>query len=103
MKEPKNISDILDSMINSTQLGEHLEHARIWKHWPELAGYDLGLHGRPKDIRDGQLRVEVDSAVWMHRYALKKFEIIKRINRFAGKELISDIFVILYDDSGKDA
>jgi len=101
MAKPKDIADILDTMIQSTKLGDTLEHARIWKQWPEIAGPELGAHGRPRDVRDGQLRVEVDSAVWMHQYALRKFEIIKRVNRFAKKELISDIFLILHKDEGE--
>ena len=96
--EPEGVGDILARMKKSSKLGLSLEQAEIWSHWEEIAGPHLAAHGRPRAVREGQLRIEADSAVWMHRFAYRKWGIIKKINRMAGKELVHDIFVELIPD-----
>lgn len=98
---PTGIGDILNTLKKQTPLGKLLEHAEIWEHWSEIAGPHLAEHGRPKTVKDGQLRVEVDSAVWMHKFNYHKWAIIKRVNRMARKELVSDMFFELVPD-GED-
>ena len=93
--EPTSIGDILSGLKKTTKLGKNLEEAEIWQNWKAIAGPHLSSHGRPQSIREGCLRVEVDSPVWMHRYGYKKWEIIKRINSNAKKELVHDLFLIL--------
>ena len=95
-------ADILKNLIATTPLGRVFEQAQIWDNWPEIAGAVLAAHGRPKDLREQRLRVIVDSAVWMHKYSYCKWEIIRRINRMAGKELVSDLFFLLADDAEEE-
>jgi len=95
-------ADILKNLIKTTPLGKVFEQAQIWDNWTEVAGKVLAEHGQPKDVRDQRLRVVVDSAVWMHKYSYCKWEIIRRINRMAGKELISDLFFLLADDAEEE-
>jgi predicted nucleic acid-binding Zn ribbon protein len=96
--KPVSVGDILQSLAATTKLGKHLEHAQIWEHWEEMVGPQLAAHGRPKTVKDGQLRVEADSSVWMHKFSYKKWAIIKAVNRVAGKELVNDLFVSLIGD-----
>lgn len=100
MKKPRptGVGEILETLKKTTALGQNLEHARIWEHWTELVGPHLSAHGRPQTVKDGQLRIEVDSAVWMHKYSYRKWQIVKRVNRMAGKELVHDIFLVLLPD-----
>jgi len=93
--KPSSVGDILAKMAKTTELGKKLEQAIIWERWPEVAGASLFEHGRPHSIRENTLIVEVDSSVWMNKYAYHKWHILKRINRLSGRELVSDIFVKL--------
>lgn len=93
--KPQSVGEILAKLAKKTGLGKQLEQAQIWEHWPEIAGASLHIHGRPQSVRDKTLTIEVDSTVWMNKYAYFKWEILKRINRLAGKELISDVFFVL--------
>jgi len=92
------VGEIIETLKKTTKLGENLEQAQIWEHWPEIAGAYLSAHGRPYAVKDGQLRIAADSAVSMHRFSYRKWDIIKRVNRMAGKELIHDVFVLLADE-----
>jgi len=96
--KPTSVGEILKDLARKSALGKHLEHAQIWEHWPEIAGQRLSGHGWPKTVRQGALHIEVDSVVWMHAYAYHKWDIIKRANRIAKQELVSDIFIELAPD-----
>lgn len=97
-KAPTGVGEILEGIKQSTHLGLQLQRAKIWERWPEVAGPGLCGHGQPKSIRDKRLTVEAESPVWMHRFAMRKWDLIKRINAMAGEELVSDVFVVLRDD-----
>ena len=97
--DPVKIGDVLAKMIKDSGLAVQFDQAKIWEHWPELAGKRLAAHGRPLAVKDQTLIIEADSPVWLHRYAFHKWEVLKRVNRMAGYELVSDIFVKLAEES----
>ena len=96
--KPTAIGDILAVLKKESKLGKQLEQALIWERWPELAGPHLSAHGRPYTVKENKLVIQADSTVWMHKFAFRKWDIIKRINRMVGHELVSDIFVSLSPD-----
>ncbi|MFA7691908.1 MAG: DUF721 domain-containing protein [Candidatus Hydrogenedentes bacterium] len=101
--KPQPIGDILQKMLDTTTLGENLEQAKIWEHWEELTGKHLAAHCKPVNIKEGQLRITVESPVWMHKISYIKWDLIQRINRMAGKEIVSDVYFLLdRDDVEKD-
>lgn len=93
--KPSSVGDILASLADTSQLGECLDQARIWEHWTELVGPYLGEHGAPKAVKERTLVIEAESPVWMSRFSFRKWDILKRINLMAGRELISDVFITL--------
>ena len=95
---PAGVGSILDALKQTTALGKQLEQSQIWSRWPEIAGEYLAAHGFPKSIRDNTLYVQADSTVWMNKFAYHKWDLLKRINRLTGKELVSDIFIVLQGD-----
>lgn len=100
--KPAHIADILAEMARTTPLGQNLEQAKIWEHWEELAGKHFAEHCKAHDIKEGVLRVSADSAVWMHKLSYIKWDLLRRINRMARKELVSDIFIMLAADERED-
>jgi len=96
--ELSSVGDILQKMTRETPLGENLRQAEIWKHWETIAGPKLSRHGRPQSVRDMQLRIEVDSPVWMHKFSYRKWDIVRRINRMARREMINAVFLVLIAD-----
>ena len=94
--EAKSAGEILAGLTEKTELGQVLERAQIWERWPELAGAQLAMHGHPVGFRAKHpevLIVAAESPVWMHRFALRKWDLVRRINRMAGRALVSDVFV----------
>ena len=100
--KPEHVADILAKMVQTTSLGLTLEQAKIWEHWEELAGKHLAQHCKAHTIKEGVLRVTAESAVWMHKLSYVKWDLLRRINRMAGKELVSDIFIMLASDEKEE-
>ena len=100
--KPTGIGDILASLTKSTPLGKRLKEAQIWQEWPSLAGKRLCTHGNPVVVKDKTLHIEAYSPVWVSKFAYFKWDIIGRVNRMAGQELISDIFVTLAGDGDSE-
>jgi len=99
-QDPMGIGDVLSQMKKKSRLGKQLSQAQIWERWPELAGQHLCGHGHPHTIKENILYVEAYSPVWMNKFAYYKWDLINRINRMAGEELVSDIFILLSEDGG---
>ena len=100
-EEPQSIGEILAKIKKHTRVGKQLEQARIWERWPELAG-PLAGHGQPRTIKDNVLYIEAQSTVWMHKFAYHKWDIINRINRLTGQELVDDVFLVLADEPSQE-
>lgn len=96
--EPKAIGEILAALKANGELSEHFEHARIWERWPEVVGARLMPYGRPLRIREKKLTIEIDGAVWMHRFSYRTRKIIAEANRVAGREIVTDIFLVLAEE-----
>lgn len=96
--KPTGVGDILATMKKTTALGKRLKEARIWEEWPSLAGKRLCTHGHPVAVKDKTLHIEAYSSVWVSKFAYYKWDIIGRVNRMAGQEIITDIFVTLVED-----
>ena len=56
------------------------------------------MHARPVSVKKGILKVELDSSVWMNRFAYRREGILRRINRIAKQRLIDDILIVLIED-----
>lgn len=97
-EHPVGIGDILSQLQKKTPLGKQMQQAQIWEHWPTFAGAPHYYHGLPRKLKDKRLVVQVDSSVWMHKYTFCKWEIMTRINRHFGQEMVSDIYLTLDPD-----
>jgi len=97
-KEPTGISKILESMRASGELGQQLEQAKIWEQWPTVAGAELMHHGQPRAVKNNVLYVEVDSAVWMHKFSYFKADILDKINGIFGELMIEELHFVLSDE-----
>lgn len=96
--KPEGIGDIIEAMKTSGSLGRNLQEARIWERWPEIVGPKLMPYGQPLGVRDETLFIQVESAVWMHKFSYQKPYIIQQVNKLVGHDLVSEIFLTLDPD-----
>jgi predicted nucleic acid-binding Zn ribbon protein len=59
--------------------------------WENLVGKEIAQSSQPIKIQDKCLFLAVKSNVWANELNLRKGELIEKINREAGEEIISNI------------
>ena len=92
MKRFKNIKDILERIAKKTGLDEKLKEAKILEVWNKEVGEKISNHTLPEKLVKGKLFVKVDSNVWMNQLTFLKKDIITKLNKAIGENLIKDIY-----------
>jgi len=74
------VSTVLDEMLAGLKLGEHFASAQATELWREMVGPEVAQRSRAVGVRDGELLVEVQGAVWMGHLAILRQGIMEEIN-----------------------
>lgn len=90
-KDAFHIGDILSKNMVALSGRVDLELLTLWKSWTEAVGEEVARHTRPKAFKGSLLIVTVDSSVWIHHLSMMKDEIIARINKKLGEEILREI------------
>ncbi len=87
----KSISEIIESLSEEPHLRKALDYWHIVDAFQEAIGGDFARHTRVISFRDGTLRVRVPSAVWGMELSFFEKEIIYRINKRLGRDVVKRI------------
>jgi predicted nucleic acid-binding Zn ribbon protein len=89
------IGDILARLLQRLGLDKEVKGWRVMEDWPLLVGPRISSHTRCVGFRDGTLRVEVDGSAWRHELGFIERDLVYRINRHLGAELIRELRFVL--------
>lgn len=85
------VEEVVRSLMERLQMPEDMDRkGRVFTGWAEAAG-DAAGHATPFRFRGDTLVVEVDGPVWMNELGMRKRELVARLNRAAGDEVVKDI------------
>lgn len=87
------IKDALEGYFKALGISDKVNETRVLSQWEELMGKAIAVRTSNKRIKDKILYLDINSSVMRDELQQRKAEIIKKINDFAGSELISDIFL----------
>ncbi len=62
--------------------------------WGKAVGPVLAKQAFPLRIKSGRLEVAVASAVWRNQLSFMKKEIVERINKFVGKDVVHELVLL---------
>lgn len=68
-----------------------MELSQIWTHWDRVVGEVVAEHAQPAAFKGHILVVHVISSTWIHQLRFDKDEMILKLNRALGKELVKEI------------
>ncbi len=88
---PVEFSIILESIIQKLGIGPKLKKAEAMDKWNEVVGEQIGNVTRPLKIEGETLLVHVTSAVWRNELVFLKRELIAKVNKAVGQEIIKEI------------
>jgi predicted nucleic acid-binding Zn ribbon protein len=93
MHTPKmiDISSVINNLSKSLGFEQKMVESSLQKKWGEIMGEKIANHTIPGQIRYKKLYIEVDNPVWMHQLLFLKDEILNRVNRTIGREIINEV------------
>ncbi len=91
MDDPAPIRAALVELAAGWGVERPLETAQIFSCWEEVVGSELASRCRPTSLRGGVLRVRMESAIWASEIRYLGEEIVGRINRAVGTNVVSEL------------
>ena len=88
------LSPIKESLLSSFKtkaMQKRYIEQSVKYHWQDIVGEDVARHVSCGNFSRGTLTVHADSSVWSHQVLMKKREMMKKINEFAGDKIVKDI------------
>ena len=79
--EFRAVGRVLDELLAGLKLESRFQAARATDEWGSVVGPDVERRTRPVGVRDGELLVEVQGAVWMGHLAVLRQGILESLNR----------------------
>ena len=88
----------LKSALNTALKREHLDKAMRQNKalfiWEDVVGNSVAKNCTPKEVKQGILIVRAKTPVWRNEIAIKKKEIVEKLNSKLGKKTIKDMRVL---------
>jgi len=88
---PKTISEALSGCFLEIGLKEKLQQNKAINAWTEVVGAEIAEVAKPLTIRNKVLFVAVESPSWINELHYYSEQIIRRLNRVAGRNVIEKI------------
>jgi len=92
MPRASHAGSILQQLFNSQGMEQKFREYRAWEVWEKVVGPQIASHARPLRLREGVLEVRVDQPIWMQQLRLMAPEILQKLNRALGEELIRELY-----------
>jgi predicted nucleic acid-binding Zn ribbon protein len=95
---PVRIGELIGPILKQAEKDQHRPEAlEAVASWPETVGHKLTRVSRAVSLRHGKLFVEVKAPVWKQELLLQKRNILRKINRRLGKNIVSDLVINVRD------
>lgn len=91
MKDIEGIGNVLGSLVDEMGIKQKLKTSGIFNHWEEIAGKEIAKRSAPKKLVHMTLYVSVTSSTWANELSMMSEELKKKINSFAGEEVVKAI------------
>ena len=86
------VSNVVGKLLSKLEKKQSSRQGQLFSRWEEIAGETIAEHVRPEKIAHKKLFLTVDSSVWLFELnTRRKEEIVQRITRLLGKNVIEDI------------
>ncbi len=91
----QRLNGVLQGVVARLGLRRDLDDYRVFDAWERIVGAQIARNAQPTRLDSKRLVVTVKSAVWMQELSLFREEIRRKLNEWMGREMISEIFLVL--------
>ncbi len=86
-----SIKEVLEKCLPQKTTEGGFPKDKILENWPRIVSEKAAECSQPSMIKNKILVITVSNSAWLHQLALQKNEMVKRIERIAGKGLIREV------------
>jgi len=91
MAEAKQLNGLIYRFLQSIGIKDKIEENFAIVYWDAVVGKEIAKKTEPFKVIKGSLFVRVDDTVWRNELQFLKHEIIEKLNKKIGKNIINDI------------
>lgn len=77
-----SVGSLLPSILNELGIEDAVTLRRIRKNWREIIGAPICEHTYPRDLKEGELLIVVDSHAWLSELRLIRESILDRLKSY---------------------
>lgn len=89
--DPKPVKSVLTSVLQELGLGRRIKQLNVLDLWAEIVGEQIAKVATAERIDGGRLIVRVSKAPWRNELRFLKREIIVKLNRAIGEDIVKEI------------
>lgn len=78
----QRVGSLLPSLFNDLGIEDSVKLKYLRKKWSDIFGMPLSEHTFPKDIKEGELLIVVDSHAWLNELRLISDSILEKLKTF---------------------
>ncbi|OQX87098.1 hypothetical protein B6D60_04710 [candidate division KSB1 bacterium 4484_87] len=87
----ETIGDALAKLLSQLGLEKEVQRSQLLVDWPEVVGEQIAKVTEAERIEDRILFIKVKHSVWRNELYFRKADLIKKLNKHAGQNLVKDI------------
>lgn len=88
---PTRLSNAINSVIENLGIGQKIKKGEALDKWAEVVGEQICAVTQPVRIEGETLIVHVTSSVWRNELVFLKRELIAKVNKAVGQDIIKEI------------
>ncbi len=91
--QPQHLSQLLRDFVKQTSIGDKINEVEVVKCCYEILGKTMGRYVRKVSVKEGDLMIEVTSALVKSELVMLRNELRERINERLGREIVYKVIL----------
>ena len=87
----ESLGSVIEKLLQSGIRQQDAPLLKVWELWERAVGEIIAENARPAAFKGKILLVHVNSSPWLHQLGFLKKDILARINRELGRDLVDEI------------
>ncbi len=87
----ESLGSVINKLLQSGIRQQDAPLLQVWELWDRAVGEIIAENARPAAFKGKILLVHVNSSPWLHQLSFLKKDILTRINRELGQDLVDEI------------
>jgi len=88
---PESIGTVIEKLFSELGLQERYKRSKVLGAWGDIVGEQVARVSTAERIVGKRLFVHVSNSAWRHELHMQKKQIIHKVNRYIGTNIIDDI------------